>query len=105
MEPPESISNSEVKRVIANDSVGLPHVKVGHHQVITLKTRSEMVGFFYACRLYVKQLRKNCQKGGGCLINCQTFSEVLIYTSLMKTLFILYASEDHQYAVLKPDIS
>ena len=37
MEPPESISNSEVKRVIADDSVGLPHVKVGHHQVINMK--------------------------------------------------------------------
>ena len=37
MEPPESISNSEVKRVIADDSVGFPHVKVGHHQVIILK--------------------------------------------------------------------
>ena len=40
MEPPESISNSEVKRVIADDSVGFPHVKVGHHQVIILKARS-----------------------------------------------------------------
>ena len=37
MEPPESISNSEVKRVIADDSVGFPHVKVGHHQVNILK--------------------------------------------------------------------
>ena len=37
MEPPESISNSEVKRVIADDSVGFPHVKVGHHQVINTK--------------------------------------------------------------------
>ena len=47
MEPPESISNSEVKRVIADDSVGLPHVKVGHHQVITLKPCSYGQGFFY----------------------------------------------------------
>jgi len=39
MEPPESISNSEVKRVIADDSVGFPHVKVGHHQVNIPKTR------------------------------------------------------------------
>ncbi len=31
-EPPDPISNSEVKRVIADDSVGLPHVKVGHFQ-------------------------------------------------------------------------
>ena len=31
-EPPESISNSEVKRTRADDSVGFPHVKVGHRQ-------------------------------------------------------------------------
>ena len=46
MEPPESISNSEVKRVIADDSVGLPHVKVGHHQVNILKPCSFGQGFF-----------------------------------------------------------
>ena len=51
MEPPESISNSEVKRVIADDSVGLPHVKVGHHQVITLKPRAKARGFFYASNI------------------------------------------------------
>ena len=32
IEPPDSISNSEVKSVIADDSVGFPHVKVGHCQ-------------------------------------------------------------------------
>ena len=32
LEPPESISNSEVKRTYANDSVRFPHVKVGHRQ-------------------------------------------------------------------------
>ena len=32
LEPPESISNSEVKRTCANDSVRSPHVKVGHRQ-------------------------------------------------------------------------
>ena len=31
-EPPESISNSEVKTHSADDSVGSPHVKVGHCQ-------------------------------------------------------------------------
>ena len=31
-EPPESISNSEVKTLSADDSVGLPHVKIGHCQ-------------------------------------------------------------------------
>ena len=32
MEPPDPIPNSEVKRSIADDSVGFPHVKVGHRQ-------------------------------------------------------------------------
>ena len=48
VEPPESISNSEVKSVIADDSVGFPHVKVGHHQVITRKARLAMIGLFFA---------------------------------------------------------
>ena len=30
--PPESISNSEVKRSCADGSVGSPHVRVGHRQ-------------------------------------------------------------------------
>ena len=32
LEPPDSIPNSEVKRRIADGSVGLPHVRVGHRQ-------------------------------------------------------------------------
>jgi hypothetical protein len=32
--PPDPISNSEVKRHSADDSVGSPHVKVGHCQVL-----------------------------------------------------------------------
>ena len=32
LEPPDPIPNSEVKRISANDSVGLPHAKVGHRQ-------------------------------------------------------------------------
>ena len=32
MEPPDPISNSEVKHLSADDSVGSPHVKVGHRQ-------------------------------------------------------------------------
>ena len=31
-EPPDPISNSEVKMLSADDSVGSPHVKVGHCQ-------------------------------------------------------------------------
>ena len=33
--PPDPISNSVVKSVIADDSVGFPHVKVGHYQVLS----------------------------------------------------------------------
>ena len=31
-EPPDPISNSEVKLFSADDSVGIPHVKVGNRQ-------------------------------------------------------------------------
>ena len=30
--PPDPIPNSEVKRLSADDSMGFPHVKVGHRQ-------------------------------------------------------------------------
>ena len=36
--PPDSISNSEVKTLSADDSVGSPHVKVGHCQAFILQT-------------------------------------------------------------------
>ena len=32
LEPPDPIPNSEVKRRIADGSVGFPHVRVGHRQ-------------------------------------------------------------------------
>ena len=32
--PPDPIPNSEVKRSSADDSVGSPHVKVGHRQAL-----------------------------------------------------------------------
>ena len=35
LEPPDPIPNSEVKRCLADDSVGPPHAKVGHRQVPT----------------------------------------------------------------------
>ena len=37
VEPPEPISNSEVKRSSADGSVGFPHVRVGHRQALILK--------------------------------------------------------------------
>ena len=35
--PPDPFSNSEVKRYIADGSVGLPHVRVGHRQALILR--------------------------------------------------------------------
>ena len=37
--PPDSIPNSEVKRISADGSVGFPHVRVGHCQVPLRRTR------------------------------------------------------------------
>ena len=37
--PPDPIPNSEVKRSSADDSVGSPHVKVGHRQAPNLLER------------------------------------------------------------------
>ena len=45
-EPPDPIPNSEVKRCIADGSVGLPHVRVGHRQASNRKPR-QSAGFFY----------------------------------------------------------
>jgi hypothetical protein len=38
-EPPDSIPNSEVKLLSADDSVGIPYAKVGHRQALISKTR------------------------------------------------------------------
>ena len=48
LEPPDPIPNSEVKRRIADGSVGSPHVRVGHRQAPTAKPQiSNGLGFFY----------------------------------------------------------
>ena len=39
-EPPDPISNSEVKTFSADGSVGSPHVRVGHRQDLNSKSRS-----------------------------------------------------------------
>ena len=44
LEPPDPMPNSEVKRHIADGSVGFPHVRVGHCQVPIKETRL-MAGF------------------------------------------------------------
>ena len=46
MVPPDPIPNSEVKRRCADGSVGLPHVRVGHRQVLNVEPRAEWLGVF-----------------------------------------------------------
>ena len=44
LEPPDPIPNSVVKRRIADGSVGLPHVRVGHRQAPITKPPSAKAG-------------------------------------------------------------
>ena len=46
LDPPDPILNSEVKRNCADDSVGSPHVKVGHCQALNTKAPVMRLGLF-----------------------------------------------------------
>ena len=50
--PPDPMPNSEVKCCNADGSVGIPHVRVGHCQVLNLEkeTLTERLAFFYSFR-------------------------------------------------------
>ena len=50
LDPPDPIPNSEVKRNSADDSVGSPHVKVGHCQALNFKTPYLRYGVFFISR-------------------------------------------------------
>ena len=47
LEPPDPISNSEVKRVNANGSAGSPCVRVGNRQAFSLKASSLLESLFF----------------------------------------------------------
>ena len=47
VEPPDPLPNSEVKRVIADGSVGPPHARVGHRQALIPKGSPETVSLFF----------------------------------------------------------
>ena len=79
LDPPDPIPNSEVKRNCADDSVGSPHVKVGHCQALIRKPRSTATGLFsfwhssgdyydkYICwnmNTRQKQIMGKCRAGG-----------------------------------------
>ena len=51
MEPPDPIPNSEVKQTHADDSVGFPHVKVGHRQAFILDSQPQ-AGFFFGLKFF-----------------------------------------------------
>ena len=55
LEPPDPISNSEVKRLSADGSVGSPHVRVGHRQAFIRKRPSaSRRGVFFCQKSIVK---------------------------------------------------
>ena len=45
--PPDPMPNSEVKRRCADGSVGLPHVRVGHRQVVNVNPELNGLGFLF----------------------------------------------------------
>jgi hypothetical protein len=59
--PPDPISNSAVKTLSADGSVGIPHVRVGHCQALFFKNLSAyalrffFVLFFYLIKLFTSQ--------------------------------------------------
>ena len=51
LEPPDPFPNSEVKRRIADGSVGSPHVRVGHRQALNTKIPDASAsGIFFVCK-------------------------------------------------------
>ncbi len=46
LDPPDSMPNSEVKRISADGSVGFPHVRVGHRQALNIVTRTTCNNIF-----------------------------------------------------------
>ena len=51
--PPDPIPNSEVKRRCADGSVGLPHVRVGHRQVLNVNPELNGLGFLFMEFYYI----------------------------------------------------
>ena len=48
--PPDPMPNSEVKRRSADGSVGFPHVRVGHRQVLNVNPELKSLGFLFMDR-------------------------------------------------------
>ena len=52
LEPPDPISNSEVKRFIADGSVRFPHVRVGHRQAFIQRKCSPLWWAFFLDQIW-----------------------------------------------------
>ena len=74
--PPDPLSNSEVKPLSADDSVGSPHVKVGHRRGIKKSERPPCFLGWPFCFLgsgnEVLLHGKPCDKIVGNILNCGT---------------------------------
>ena len=58
---PDPMPNSEVKRRSADGSVGFPHVRVGHRQVLNVEPRAEELGVFvYGVLLKISLKKGKC---------------------------------------------
>ena len=66
LEPPDPISNSEVKRLSADGSVGSPHVRVGHRQAFILNALMFCIGAFFFAQNFVPGV-KICANFEQCL--------------------------------------
>ena len=64
LEPPDPIPNSDVKRRIADGSVGFPHVRVGHRQAPTPNPRSAMIWGFLMRLINYRTLTQWCFADG-----------------------------------------
>ena len=71
--PPDSISNSEVKPLSADDSVGFPHVKVGHRRGIKKSERPPVLGGLFAFRdrrMTYLHMANHVPKLSGTILHC-----------------------------------
>lgn len=57
-EPPDTIPNSEVKLLSADDSMGPPHAKVGHRQVLNCDPCKALRGFLLSSLFFCNTLHR-----------------------------------------------
>ena len=103
MEPPDPLPNSVVKRVIADGSVGCPHVRVGHCQAPN-KQRTPvpkgpgvfcLSGAMPYCALQRVHVTNRCTNGAGLDVGYANARRVRTSVSdhcrsLTRTLFVTY---------------